>query len=364
MDPFLKGLDQPASLVLDFPLTAQALVVLAALAYWGSSSSSKAKDPSSSTKKPKRVRPLEEQEEDDSWSLPEDLITAVLTYVDTQTVATGVASACERWRTLAEDDGFWRMAFERDFAEQVVSPADLATTEQRRIVPRRRAHGGASFEREEVVSWKERYSRFALTWLGRHLVGANVEGARVYVGIRGSLYDVTPFVARHPGTTDALLDNSGADATAFFEDVGHSTDARQLLASFLRVPNPRTGALASIKRKLETSRRSALHAAPTRCLHCSAYDGLVRPRLFFDHDHWRCWWPCCGDQIDLDVRLGDGRRDDFAFSSFVPRLGASTKGTACGAALDAAVSKPLSVIFPAYFRSDDATRVDQRVDSS
>lgn len=51
------------------------------------------------------------------------------------------------------------------------------------------------------------------------------------VGVHGRLYDVTEFMHRHPGSPETLMDNAGADATEFFEDVGHSKNARDLMTS-------------------------------------------------------------------------------------------------------------------------------------
>lgn len=38
---------------------------------------------------------------------------------------------------------------------------------------------------------------------------------------------------QHPGGEEVLLEQAGADATESFEDVGHSTDAREMLEQYL-----------------------------------------------------------------------------------------------------------------------------------
>lgn len=52
--------------------------------------------------------------------------------------------------------------------------------------------------------------------------------------IETSIYSV--FIAlinmQHPGGEEVLLEQNGRDATEAFEDIGHSTDARQLMDSF------------------------------------------------------------------------------------------------------------------------------------
>jgi len=39
-------------------------------------------------------------------------------------------------------------------------------------------------------------------------------------------------VIQHPGGEEVLLEQGGADATESFEDVGHSTDAREMLQQY------------------------------------------------------------------------------------------------------------------------------------
>ncbi|GKU98636.1 hypothetical protein SLEP1_g11611 [Rubroshorea leprosula] len=44
------------------------------------------------------------------------------------------------------------------------------------------------------------------------------------------VYDVANFLEDHPGGDEVLLSATGKDATDDFEDVGHSTSARELMA--------------------------------------------------------------------------------------------------------------------------------------
>lgn len=39
-------------------------------------------------------------------------------------------------------------------------------------------------------------------------------------------------VFKHPGGEEVLLEQAGSHATEAFEDVGHSTDARQLMKTY------------------------------------------------------------------------------------------------------------------------------------
>lgn len=47
------------------------------------------------------------------------------------------------------------------------------------------------------------------------------------------MYDITNYVRDHPGGADVLIDVAGTDATAAYEDVGHSEDASEILQTYL-----------------------------------------------------------------------------------------------------------------------------------
>lgn len=54
----------------------------------------------------------------------------------------------------------------------------------------------------------------------------------LWVLIHHGIYDLTKFVEEHPGGEEVLLEQAGKDATEAFEDVGHSTDARELMNQY------------------------------------------------------------------------------------------------------------------------------------
>ncbi|XP_036375309.1 cytochrome b5 isoform X1 [Megalops cyprinoides] len=54
-----------------------------------------------------------------------------------------------------------------------------------------------------------------------------------WIIINHNIYDVTKFLEEHPGGEEVLREQAGGDATESFEDVGHSTDAREMAKSFL-----------------------------------------------------------------------------------------------------------------------------------
>lgn len=53
-----------------------------------------------------------------------------------------------------------------------------------------------------------------------------------WLAIHNSVFDVTQFLNEHPGGEEVLLEQAGRDATEAFEDVGHSSDARELMKKY------------------------------------------------------------------------------------------------------------------------------------
>jgi cytochrome b involved in lipid metabolism len=47
------------------------------------------------------------------------------------------------------------------------------------------------------------------------------------------VYDVSKYLDDHPGGAEVMLDVSGQNADEFFEDIGHSGDARKELKKYL-----------------------------------------------------------------------------------------------------------------------------------
>ncbi|XP_028812611.1 cytochrome b5 type B [Denticeps clupeoides] len=74
--------------------------------------------------------------------------------------------------------------------------------------------------------------------------------------IHDKVYDVTAFLEEHPGGEEVLLEQAGGDATESFEDVGHSTDAREMLAQYY------IGELHTKDRKKEAKKE--VHVTNTR----------------------------------------------------------------------------------------------------
>lgn len=54
----------------------------------------------------------------------------------------------------------------------------------------------------------------------------------LWLVIHGRVYDITRFLNEHPGGEEVLLEQAGVDASESFEDVGHSSDAREMLKQY------------------------------------------------------------------------------------------------------------------------------------
>uniref|UniRef100_A0A4W5KR48 Cytochrome b5 n=1 Tax=Hucho hucho TaxID=62062 RepID=A0A4W5KR48_9TELE len=54
-----------------------------------------------------------------------------------------------------------------------------------------------------------------------------------WIIIKHKVYDVTTFLEEHPGGEEVLREQAGGDATESFEDVGHSSDAREMAANMV-----------------------------------------------------------------------------------------------------------------------------------
>lgn len=63
-------------------------------------------------------------------------------------------------------------------------------------------------------------------------VKSHNDAKSTYLIVHNKVYDVTKFLEEHPGGEEVLLEQAGGDATEAFEDVGHSTDARELMNDY------------------------------------------------------------------------------------------------------------------------------------
>ncbi|XP_077982191.1 cytochrome b5-like isoform X2 [Glandiceps talaboti] len=64
-------------------------------------------------------------------------------------------------------------------------------------------------------------------------VEKNYNNQSLWLIIHNKIYDLTKFIEEHPGGEEVLLEQGGHNATESFEDVGHSSDAREMMKEYL-----------------------------------------------------------------------------------------------------------------------------------
>lgn len=53
-----------------------------------------------------------------------------------------------------------------------------------------------------------------------------------WIIIHNKVYDVTKFLNQHPGGEEVVLEHVGRDGTEPFENIGHSSDAREMMEPY------------------------------------------------------------------------------------------------------------------------------------
>lgn len=54
----------------------------------------------------------------------------------------------------------------------------------------------------------------------------------LWIVLEGKVYDVTAYADEHPGGDETIVDHAGQDATTDFDDIGHSSEAKELLKKY------------------------------------------------------------------------------------------------------------------------------------
>mmetsp|Transcript_26268 Transcript_26268/g.37649 ORF Transcript_26268/g.37649 Transcript_26268/m.37649 type:complete len:145 (-) Transcript_26268:214-648(-) len=81
------------------------------------------------------------------------------------------------------------------------------------------------------------------------------------------VYDVTNYLDDHPGGAEVMLDLAGKDADEFFEDIGHSNDARaELKKHLIGVLKLSDADLAKLKEQSEAAAKKKDSTSPNLLL--------------------------------------------------------------------------------------------------
>uniref|UniRef100_A0A8C6CPZ1 Cytochrome b5 n=1 Tax=Moschus moschiferus TaxID=68415 RepID=A0A8C6CPZ1_MOSMO len=79
---------------------------------------------------------------------------------------------------------------------------------------------------------KEQGVETSVTYYRLEEVAKRNSTKEMWLVIHGRVYDVSRFLNEHPGGEEVLMEQAGGDATESFEDVGHSSDAREMLKQY------------------------------------------------------------------------------------------------------------------------------------
>jgi cytochrome b involved in lipid metabolism len=120
------------------------------------------------------------------------------------------------WKTLWERDYQWVVKDWR-IGKQAIQQSCTTST-------------GISGDTRICIDSKESYVRFQLGWMNYVLAGQNTYDSCL-VGLGGHVFDMSLFLASHPGSPETVMVQAGKDATDFFLNVRHSLGARRLALS-------------------------------------------------------------------------------------------------------------------------------------
>uniref|UniRef100_W6NC27 Cytochrome b5 domain containing protein n=1 Tax=Haemonchus contortus TaxID=6289 RepID=W6NC27_HAECO len=74
-----------------------------------------------------------------------------------------------------------------------------------------------------------------------------------WITLNDKVYDVSSFLSEHPGGFQVIAELAGQDATAAFEDVGHSKDAREMTKEYLIGKLEASSSTSAVKSDASTS---------------------------------------------------------------------------------------------------------------
>jgi Cytochrome b5-like Heme/Steroid binding domain/F-box domain len=146
-----------------------------------------------------------------SFLHPKDLVAMSCVSTSFREVVDQGETATAIWKTLWHRDYAW-IIYAWDVGQRALQRS-LSIPSQKDV--------------EAVVYDKDFYFQFGQAYLDYILAGQNTT-SRCLVSLHSNIYDITDFSNVHPGSPDTLMVHSGRDATAFFEDMGHSLGARRV----------------------------------------------------------------------------------------------------------------------------------------
>lgn len=143
-------------------------------------------------------------------ALPPDIIHCIFLHITpAATILSRIAPVSHALHAVATSDGLWQI---------------LMAARYRRLLDA--LFEGGMPTPQPPLSWREHFFDFSETFM-QH---AKRFGRCVLV-IDGVVYDATNYVDQHPGDIEVLIAAAGHDATATYNAIGHSMNARRLLGT-------------------------------------------------------------------------------------------------------------------------------------
>ena len=99
-------------------------------------------------------------------------------------------------------------------------------------------------------------------------------------------YDVGGFIDAHPGGRDLIVQHENKDITDAYDDIGHSTDADQILAGYLLPDNGRVSGTASVDDDESRGPSKPTHMRATTRILCAIVGVSGLCQLVYHYGKW------------------------------------------------------------------------------
>jgi len=200
------------------------------------------------------VRPIDENKEKIAFNrLSSEVTINIVSYLNNQDISC-LMSTSKKLYTELSIDCIWEQLWLQTYGSMWQHPEIRKIREGRGIFWDPMLNYGPPQQ-----GWYRFFLLFEVSWLDWILAGY-CNHSRCLVGINNSVVDVTNFISQHPGSPETLTEASGCEATELFQEIGHSSQAENLLAS-MAVWNASTS-------NVSTCLCANIHLQQNLCGHC------------------------------------------------------------------------------------------------
>lgn len=154
-------------------------------------------------------------------SLPPDIVEAIFGRVELSDLVRNVPRVCQMFRAAASADAVWKQRMRETYSRLLSEVFDGTLPPP------------PATSTKNSCAWREHFFSFATNFMS---LAGEAPYNRLVLQIDGMIYDVTSYLDQHPGAPEVLSAAAGHDASAVFLAVGHSNNARRLLAELAIAP--------------------------------------------------------------------------------------------------------------------------------